>query len=529
MGLMNRFGGKNAINNGAFSSAALDCVGTPIMIADQDLKLIYINAKSRTVLSDLNDLLLQQYNLTADELVGKSIDIFHPGSARERVRKLLADHRNLPHSAIIPLGNRLLELHVSAIDVGGAAMGFVVNWNDVTDREKKNDEAARMHSMVEAMPLNVMIVDRDLVLQYVNPASVKSLRTLEEHLPCRVDELIGTCIDIFHKNPEHQRRLLADPKNLPYSSTIRLGPEYLRLDVNPIFDAKKQYVGAMATWAVISDNVSVGDQVFDAAEKLASVSDILQQVSHSVASSSEETASQAQSVSAASEETDRSVESVAAAAEQMSKSIDEIVARVNTGSEMAIEAANEAENTTKIMMGLSQSGERIGEVVSIIKSIAQQTNLLALNATIEAARAGKAGKGFAVVANEVKELARQTEKATGEIYETIQTVQKGTEDAVQAVNVISEVIEKLKEVNISVASAVEQQTAATNEIAKSANDASMAVKDVTSTIVHVSEVARGNSEAAVQLNDCTHSVTNVNSAVKTIDDFLAGLGWSSRH
>ncbi|MBY0516495.1 MAG: hypothetical protein K2P81_06280 [Bacteriovoracaceae bacterium] len=276
------------------------------------------------------------------------------------------------------------------------------------------DATFRYQAMMEALPLNAMAIDRDLTLIYLNNKSRETLKTLEHLLPVRVEQMIGKKIDIFHKNPAHQRQLLADPTNLPYRTTIKLATENLDLHVTAIYDGGV-YVGAMATWSVITTNVKIGADINAVSTTLGQSTKQLFEISSSMAASSEETSRQAQAVASASEQASRSVESVAAAAEEMTKSIKEITLRINEGSKMAQDASSQALMTNNNIASLVKASEEIGHVVKVIASIAQQTNLLALNATIEAARAGDAGKGFAVVASEVKELARQTAKATEEI------------------------------------------------------------------------------------------------------------------
>src|SRR5262249_10138871 len=118
-------------------------------------------------------------------------------------------------------------------------------------------EKALYKAMLEGAPINVIYADRDLRIQYMNGASFRTLKTLEQYLPCRVEEIIGQPIDIFHKDPEHQRKMLATDKNLPHSAIIRLGPESLELKVTAIYDERKNYVGAMATWAVVTEMVTL--------------------------------------------------------------------------------------------------------------------------------------------------------------------------------------------------------------------------------------------------------------------------------
>jgi methyl-accepting chemotaxis protein len=609
-----------------------------------------------------------------------------------------------------------------------------------------------LRQMLDVAPINVMYADLDGTIRYANQATLNTLRELEQYLPIRVDELIGSSFDVFHKNPAHQRRLVAQPRNLPHEAVISLGPEKLRLVLTSVADAAGNHVAVMLTWSIITEQLALEDKnrvaaaqaaaidraqalieftmdgviqtanenfqramgysleeikgrhhgmfvdeqmrhspeyrefwaklgrgefvsgefrrlgkggreiwlqasyipVLDAqgkpmkviklaaditaakllaadyagqiaaisksqaviefsmdgtvrsanenflrvmgysfeeikgrhhgmfvddqyrtsaeyrefwaqlgrgeyvssefkrrgrggkeiwiqasynpildmsgkpfkvvkyatditaqvrmraeieavlkgvaenAQQLTAASDELSAVSQEMSANAEETAAQANSVSAASEEVSRNVQTVAAGTEEMSVSIREIAKNAAEGARVAASAVTVAASTNATVAKLGESSAEIGNVIKVITSIAQQTKLLALNATIEAARAGEAGKGFAVVANEVKELAKETAKATEDISQKIEAIQTDTRGAVTAIGQIGDIISQINDLQNTIASAVEEQTATTNEMSRNVAEGATGTNDITQNITGVAQAARDTSAGAAR-------------------------------
>ena len=226
----------------------------------------------------------------------------------------------------------------------------------------------------------------------------------------------------------------------------------------------------------------------------------------------------------AAQQTSSNVETVAAATEEMSASVHEITDQVNRSSTIAQQAAEDAKRTDGIVQGLADGAEKIGTVVSMIASIAQQTNLLALNATIEAARAGEAGRGFAVVASEVKALAGQTAQATSEISNQVASIQGQTRQAVEAIQAIAHTISEMSRIGTSVAAAMEEQGAATQEIVRNVSQAAQATQAVTLGVSEVCQGAGDTEQASTQVLGAAHELSRYSMELgREVQEFLASV------
>lgn len=473
-----------------------------------------------------------------------------------------------------------LQAVAGALSASGKVVAKMVENSALHPANMKTFEEPATQRMLEACPANIIYLDKKLAIEYMNPATVRSLRKLEQFLPCRVDELLGESIDILHNSKSLKTSFSRKRSSPPCIAAIKVGPETIELQAGEVSDSEGQPAGFLVTWTVSTSQLEKREQSISQREKEASdrlnqhlngilnllssamagdltvesspngddamaeakqkLHEFLQslrtsllqftQSSHSLgtaagqltslskhmAGNAAATASQASVVSAAAEQVSTNVNIVATGAEEMRASIREISKSANEAAHVASNAVAVAESTNQTIAKLGESSVDIGKVVKVITSIAQQTNLLALNAAIEAARAGEAGKGFAVVANEVKELAKETAKATEEIGSKIKTIQSDSRGAIEAIAQIGAIINQISDISNTIASAVEEQTATTQEISRNVSEAAKGTGEIAQNIAGVAEAAQQTTSGANETQLAAKSLSEMAEQLQSL-------------
>ncbi|WP_436536472.1 methyl-accepting chemotaxis protein [Actinoplanes sp. HUAS TT8] len=287
-------------------------------------------------------------------------------------------------------------------------------------------------------------------------------------------------------------------RTVPIRSRDEVGE--MAISVNQASTSVRQAVSELAT----------------SADALAASSDELSKVSNQIATGAGEASAQANNVSAAAGEVSRNVQTVAAGSQEMGASISEIAQNASAGAAVAVEAVTVAEATNATVGKLGESSAEIGEVIKTITSIAEQTNLLALNATIEAARAGDMGKGFAVVAGEVKDLAQETAKATEDISRRVEAIQADTGSAVEAIAKISTIIGRINNYQLTIASAVEEQTATTTEMNRNVADAAESSAQIAATIQALAHASHATAEGVADSQRAAANLASLSTDLHTL-------------
>ncbi|MDQ7051896.1 MAG: PAS domain-containing protein [candidate division KSB1 bacterium] len=307
------------------TKAALDALQTNVFIADPQFRLIYMNKKAEATLRLIEDEIQRAFDLSVDEILGGSIHRFHRDP--KRVERILKNPDMLPYQAEFGFGNVILRTNIAAVyGEDNELLGYVVNWEEVSELKKRANEAARLRSFIEKTVTAIMQVDRQHKITFVNPAMVglfkKHADVLKHELPqFDPEKLVGMSVEIFCTDSDQRCALQMEPANTPFSKVIKIGPLHFKLNVCAMYDANNEYIGNTLEWHEITDRLQLKDSAMSSAEELEETAGAFLEISNQMASNAEETSVQSNTVSAAAEQISRNVSGVASSIEEMNSSI----------------------------------------------------------------------------------------------------------------------------------------------------------------------------------------------------------------
>ena len=470
--------------------AALDALRTNVMVADNDLNIIYMNPSVTALMREAEeDLKKELPRFSVATLIGSNIDVFHKNPGHQR--KMLAA-LSKPHNATIRVGQRVFDLLVTPLLDKGERIGFAVEWADAKERLLNLDYLAQFEAVNRSQAVIEFTVDGQII-----SANENFLKAMGYSL----SEVQGKHHSMFVDAGHRAGREYADFWDQLRSGKYQAG-QYKRYGkngkevwiegaYNPIFDQNGKVTKVVKFATDITSQMNL----------LANLKTLIDQNFSEIDDAVERTTGEALSALAAADETSGNVQMVAASAEELAASISEIsesMTKSRIATDSAFDRTVDAGGSTE---KLNNAAQAMNGIVGLIQNIAGQINLLALNATIEAARAGEAGKGFAVVASEVKNLANQAAKATEQISREIDGVQSTSQEVVTALATIREAIGTVRDHVTGTASAVEEQSAVTRGMSANMQSASASVATVSLNIREISEAVSQAADAVVKTKE----------------------------
>ena len=444
------------------------------------------------------------------------------------------------------------------MDLNGRPCKVIKFASDITAQKEAAFENSRARAMMDSMAASVTFADKNNIITYANPSAIELLRKVEKHLPVKADQIVGSSIDIFHKNPRHQQNLIAEPRNFPFEGQIRIADEHFSLKASRIVDEQGNFYGSLVSWDCVTTRVTAEQtiksnmdreraQAEELRTKVASVlevvsamaegnfditipdlgNDAVGEVGIALRSAVESmklaltevrdvagtVSSAAQQLTAVSREITNGAQTQASSLEETAASLEEITSTVKQNSDNAQQArqlatgsrdvaekgGNVVSEAVQAMKEINESSKRIADIITTIDEIAFQTNLLALNAAVEAARAGEQGRGFAVVAAEVRNLAQRSASAAKEIKVLIN-------DSVRKVENGSSLVNRSGETLSEIVGSVKRVTDIVSEIAAASREQLVGIEQVNKAVSQMDRVTQGNASQTEEMSGTAASL-----------------------
>ena len=472
---------------------ALDALRTNVMVADNDLRITYMNPAVMALMREAEaDLKQELPRFSTDRLIGTSIDDFHKNPPYQR--KMLAT-LDRPHNAMIRVGARVFDLLVTPLIEDGKRNGFVVEWADAKERLLNLDYASQIAAISKTQAMISFALDG--TVQTANARFLEAMGYTFDEIKGRNHAMF---VDPAYRDSAEYRAFWAALNHGDYQAAQvkRIGKGgrevWIEATYNPILDLHGK------PSRVVKFAIDVTAQI----ENLANLKRLIDHNFHEIDQAIARTSSQAGLAAGSVQTTTGTVQTLAASAEQLAASVREIAGTMMQAKLATDTAASQAESASDATRRLAETSASMGGIVAVIRNIAGQINLLALNATIESARAGEAGRGFAVVAGEVKSLARQAADATARIGTEIERLQVVSAEVVTALETINHSIESVRQFAAGTASAVEQQSAVTQQMSSGMQTTATSVQAIND---NMTEIAAAVTQVADALGNTRQAAT----------------------
>jgi methyl-accepting chemotaxis protein len=525
------------LNSPSVLQASLGSLLTNVFIFDQDLELTYMNAKTEKTVNAIGNEVFEDFCL--------------------RIKEVAEGSAAMPYEATFAVGDESFKTSINVIfGSDGQKFGYIVNWEEVSDQIELEGEATRISSMMENAPVNVMYADRELNLQYLNPSSINTLRTLEDVLPVKADDMVGRSIDIFHKNPSLQHNILSDPKNLPHQAEIQLGPETLDLLVSAIYDGDQNYIGAMVTWEVITKRLEMEKREKDLVErektqaeelqaKIDSLlevinaaaegdltkqvkvmgSDVVGKMGESLSAFIIDLRSQISAIAMTSQDLGVSSDQLVTISQQMSANAEETSAQAGVVSAASEEISVNIQTVATGSEEMSASIKEIARSSSQAADITQSAVIIAEETNKTIAKLGESSSEIGQVVKVITSIAEQTNLLA--LNATIEAARAG-----EAGKGFAVVANEVKELANQTASATENISRLIKTIQDDTKNSVDAIAEITQVITRINDIsttiASAVEEQTATTNEIGRNITEASKGSGEIAENISGVAMTAQ-
>ena len=481
------------------------------LFADNNFVVQYVNPESQKLLEMLKDVL----PVKPEDVLGQSIDIFHKNPQEQR--KLLGDPRNLPYSSMVCLGEETISLTASAVlDQNRNYLGPMISWDLVTDSIKREKEVSRLAGFVENNPGNMMSADRDFVIDYINPASISVLKTIEEYLPIKVSEIVGQSIDVFHKNPAHQRKILSDPDNLPMTAFIGVGPELLKLSVSANIDTDGNYLGPMVDWGIVTEQIAKEKEAEAATEREVKMAEQLKDKVDSMLTVVD---------SAANGDLTNTIDvkgddAIGKMGEGLAKFLSDIRSNISNIADMAKKLTGSSEEMNAVSQEMAGNSEETTAQANVVSDASSEISKNVQTVATGTEEMGASIKEIAQNANEAARVAANAVKVAETANTTVGKLGDSSAEIGQVIKVITSIAEQtnLLALNATIEAARAGEAGkgfavVANEVKELANQTAKATDEISSKIQAIQTDTEGAVDA---IGEISMVINQINDISKTI-------------